>query len=109
MHLNPNKHYVNKSKTKHYYLNHIFDNFEWKEFISEIKVQNISICINDKHRKIPITCERWYNQDNYTTTIARPCKNKVFYRSDKGGYFCKQCAHDIAKKDSDASFNRIKE
>jgi hypothetical protein len=104
MKLDYNKHYINKSKTKHYYMNHIFDNFEWSEFIRGIRVQNLSIGINDKHRLIPETCERWHSINN----IASPCKNEIFYRSSNGVYLCKKCAKEVNKINDTIIFSRIK-
>lgn len=101
-----NKHYINKSHTKHYYLGHIFDNFEWKEFISGITIQGIHISAIDKNRKIPNLCERWYNQDG-NKNIVRPCKNKAFYKSETGLYFCKYCAHEINKTNPSLEFSKI--
>jgi hypothetical protein len=105
--LNYDKHYINKSHTKHYYMNHIFDNMEWREFCSGITIQGLTIGHSDKHRIKPELCERWYNQDNHATNICKPCKNKVFYRSSTGGYFCKSCAHDIARVNDKVTFDKI--
>jgi hypothetical protein len=107
MKLDYNKHYINKSKTKHYYMGHIFDNFEWSEVIHGIRVQNFIIGQSSKYRIIPNTCERWYNQDNNSTNIAKPCKNKPYYRSSSGPYFCKSCAREVNKINPTVTFNKI--
>jgi hypothetical protein len=103
-----NKHYINKSHTKHYYLGYTFDNFEWKQFIHGTKIQNIIIGYSSKYRIKPELCERWYNQDNHSTNICKPCKNKVFYRSSTGGYFCKNCAREINRLNDKVTFSKIK-
>lgn len=107
MKLDYNKHYTNKNKTKHYYMNHIFDNFEWREFIHGVEVQGIRIGYSSKYRIKPKTCERWYNQDNGKTSIAKPCSNIPFYRSNTGGYFCKLCARAVSKINDRVTFNKI--
>jgi hypothetical protein len=108
MKLDYNKHYINKTKTKHYYMGHIFDNFEWKEFIHGIRVQNLLIGNSSKYRVKSKICERWYNQDIGSSTIVRRCTNKSFYRSNTGGYFCKSCARAVAKINDQVTFDKIK-
>lgn len=107
MKLDYDKHYVNKDHTKHYYMNHTFDNFEWREFCNGIRIQGLDIGHSDKHRIIPEHCERWFNQDNHATNICKPCKNPIFYRSNHGGYFCKSCAREISKINDKVEFNRV--
>ena len=108
MKLDYNKHYINKVHTKHYYMGHIFDNFQWNEFINGIRVQNISIGNNSIYRIIPEQCERWFNQDEGKTKIVKRCPNKVFYRSNLGGFFCKSCARAISKINDNTEFTRLK-
>jgi hypothetical protein len=108
MKLEYDKHYVNKAHTKHYYKGHIFTNLEWDELINGVRVQNMNLGNNSKYRVVPIQCERWYNTDNNTNHIVHRCPNKVFYRSNWGGYFCKFCAHEIAKFNDKAEFTKIK-
>jgi hypothetical protein len=109
MKLNPNKHYINKSHTKHYYLNDIFANDEWLDFINSKFIHGKMIHVTDKLRKIPEYCDRWYNQDNGHTSIAKPCKNKPFYRSDQNNiYFCKYCAREVSRINPLATFTKIK-
>jgi hypothetical protein len=105
--LNPDKHYVNKSHTKHYYLNHIFDNFEWKEFISGIRIQNISIGNNSPYRKKSTQCERWYNSNNNSKSVVYRCLNVAFYRSSNGTYLCKQCAKAVSKINDYVTFDKV--
>jgi hypothetical protein len=107
MKLNYDKHYINKSHTKHYYMNHIFTNMEWKEFCSGITIQELTIGHSDKHRIKPELCERWYNQDGGKTSICYPCKNKSFYRSNTGGYFCKNCAREVNRLNQNVTFTKI--
>lgn len=107
MKLDFNKHYINKTKTKHYYMSHIFTNNEWKSFIHGVQVQGIKINQSSKYRIKSKYCERWYNQDNGKTTIAKPCPNLSFYRSSTGGYFCKSCARAISKINVSVDFTRI--
>jgi hypothetical protein len=105
--LNFNKHYINKSHTKHYYIGHIFDNFEWKQFINGVKIQNIQISQSSKYRIKSEQCERWYNIKNNGKSIVNRCPNKSFYKSNTGGYFCKQCAKEINKINATVEFNKI--
>jgi hypothetical protein len=105
--LDYNKHYINKSKTKHYYKNKIFTNKEWSDYITGKFVQGIQINVTNKYRKIPPNCDRWYNQDNGSTSIAKSCKNKPFYKSNTNLYFCKYCAREVNKVNSTVSFVKI--
>lgn len=107
MKLDYSKHYINKYHTKHYYMNHTFDNFEWKQFIHGTKIQGIRIGHSSKYRAKSKICERWYNQDNHATSICKPCKNEIFYRSSTGGYFCKSCAREIAKVNNKVDFEKV--
>ena len=107
MKLDYSKHYINKSKTKHYYMGHIFDNFEWNEFIHGVRVQDILIGHSSKYRAKSELCERWYNQDGGKTSICHPCKNKSFYRSNTGGYFCKSCAREVNRLNQNVTFIKI--
>jgi hypothetical protein len=109
MKLDYNKHYVNKSHTKHYYLGYTFTNNEWKDYTNNKTVQNnIRIAQSSKYRLPTEKCERWYNQDGGKTKIVHPCKNNTFYRSNTGGFFCKFCAREISKFDDNCTFTRIK-
>jgi hypothetical protein len=108
MKLEFNKYYINKSKTKHYYLGHIFDDFEWRQFIRGTIIQGIAIPQSSKYRIVPELCERWYNQDGGSTNICKPCNNKAFYRSSSGPYFCKPCAREVNKINSTATFTKLK-
>lgn len=105
--LNFNKHYINKSHTKHYYLGHIFNNFEWKEYINGITVQGIHISITNPYRVKSKICERWYNQDNNKTNIVKRCENKVFYKTNSNIFICKQCARAINKINPNIEFTKI--
>ena len=107
MKLNCNKHYVNKSHTKHFYNNKVFTNKEWLKYISGDFVQGIQINVTNKYRKIPEYCDRWYNQDNNSTTIAKSCPNKPFYKSNTNLYFCKSCARAVDKINNRVEFTRI--
>jgi hypothetical protein len=88
-------------------MNHVFDNFEWEQFTHGVRIQNLTIGINSKLRVKPETCERWYNQDNGSTSICKPCKNPVAYRSSNGGYFCKSCAKEVNKINQQVTFTKI--
>jgi hypothetical protein len=108
MKLDFNKHYVNKTRTKHYYLGHTFTNKEWALFIDNKKVHDAYIPGCSKYRLPPECCERYYNQDNNSTSIARPCPNKPFYRCDQHGrFFCKYCARQIDKVNDKLTFSKI--
>jgi hypothetical protein len=107
--LDPNKHYINKSHTKHYYLNDIFTNEEWLNFINNKFVHGKMIHTTNKYRKIPDHCDRWYNQDNGHTTIAKPCPNKPYYKSNTNVYFCKYCAKEVNRINSTVTFTKIEE
>jgi hypothetical protein len=107
MKLDYSKHYINKLKTKHYYLGYTFDNFEWRQFTHGVQIQGLNIGHSSKYRVKSKYCERYYNQDNGSTSIARPCKNLSFYRSSTGGYFCKSCARAISKMNDKVDFNKI--
>jgi hypothetical protein len=111
MKLDYSKHYVNKKKTKHYYVGKIFSNEEWKSFKSGERVQETIISINSPYRSIPKTCERWYNQPGDKLHVVHCCPNPPFYRSDVNGiFFCKSCARIVAKINPPlSSFSRIKE
>jgi hypothetical protein len=102
-----NKHYINKSKTKHYYMGHIFDDFEWRQLIHGTTIQDFTISQSSKYRVKPDICERWYNQDGGKTNICKPCKNKPFYRSSTGPYFCKSCAREVNKINDKVVFTKI--
>jgi hypothetical protein len=105
--LDYNKHYINKSKTLHYYINHTFTNAEWSDYINGKEVQNIKIAHSDKHRLPTKICERWYNQDGGKTNICKPCKNPPYYRSSTGGFFCKSCAQAVSLVNHSVSFDKI--
>lgn len=90
-------------------MGHIFDNFEWQEVIHGVRVQKFTIGQSSKYRIIPNICERWYNQDNGSTSICRPCKNKPFYRASSGPYFCKSCAKEVNRINDKITFVKIKE
>ena len=103
--LNPFIHYQNKQKTKHYYQSHIFTNKEWNKFIHGELVQNTRIALSSKYRKCPNTCDRWHNIEGK----VEQCTNKPIYKSSFGMYFCKLCAREINKENSNAEFTKIKE
>ena len=101
--LNPYIHYQNKTKTKHYYQMHIFNNDEWDRFIHGELVQKTRIAISSKYRKCPDTCDRHHKIDG---KIVK-CENKPFYKSIFNMYFCKACAREINNESSTASFTKI--
>lgn len=109
--LNPDIHYVNKSKTKHYYNNLIMTNDEWSKYIHGEFIQGYKqIYANDKHKKATKLCERWYNQDDHKTAIAKHCPNAPIYKNDLYPMFvCGFCARAISKINPNASFSKIKE
>jgi ribosomal protein L37AE/L43A len=108
MKLDPEKHFINKSKTKHYYLNHTFTNDEWKDYINDKTVQNdLRIGVSSKYRKTPKQCDRWYNQDNNSKNIVKHCPNKPFYRSSNGIYLCKYCSKEVNRLNPDSTFTKI--
>jgi len=66
------------------------------------------ITVADKHRAVPEKCDRWYNQDDHKTSIAKHCPNKPFYIAEHNNlYFCKYCAREVYKINPLASFKRI--
>ena len=80
----------------------IFTNKAWDHFIHGKSIHGKRIDLNSKYRIPPEYCERWYNQDNRKTSIAKPCKNKAKVRSNQTGiYFCFKCANTILKINKD--------
>jgi len=101
--LEPYTHYQNKQKTKHYYVNKVFSNNEWKDYIHGKIVQGTSISLSSQYRKCPDTCDRWHKIDGKNIH----CTNKPFYRSALNMYFCKSCAREINEESTNASFTKI--
>jgi len=103
-----NHHYYSKKNLLHYYMGMIFTDKAWDNFIKGKSIHGRTIDINSKYRLPPHRCERWYNQDNHKTSIARPCLNKVKVRCDQTGiYFCNHCAKIISNMAKDYKFKQI--
>ena len=103
--LNPYIHYQNKTKTKHYYQDHIFTDEEWNKFIHGELVQNTKINISNPLRKCPAICDRWHKINDKVIQ----CVNKPIYKSNHNLYFCKDCAREVNNDFDNVIFVRIKE
>lgn len=103
------KHYYNKTKKCHYYKGNTFTDMEWELYINTQYVNGKTISLNDKHRKMPEVCERWYNQDGGASKIVKRCTGEIVYKADQNGlYFCKSCAREVNRINDKITFSKVK-